>query len=422
MENIFTKDKKKFFSILFDTFIMFLLLAFFLLYNAKGIRIAGGWITTIYLTFFYFMLRFTNRISHFRKFLFIAGAFCFFPSFIALLIESRGSMALQYKDIFLNETPFCHIVTPMIIFPYIFEKVLIFPARLTGHFASFYSMLAIIFISILTLGRGWCSWVCFYGGWDESFSLISKKPLIKLEDKEKKVRFFNFVILFVVMLGSLATFSVIFCQWLCPWKLITEYEPIINASTFFAFITSVLIFSTTVIAFSFLTKKRVQCMSFCPFGALISILNKISLFKVKIDKDKCTGCGKCADSCSVMSIDENSITKNKEKDFNIFLTCTKCGNCIEKCPAKAIDYDFSFSKLFQTNMDFKYISIFNSSQKPAGGNITKNNVAKVSQGKIANSLILFSGWLLGSIVMGGFMVDTVSRILNLIIKGSFFIR
>lgn len=409
MKNIFIENKKNFILTLFDTFIMFLLLSFFLLYNALGIRIIGGWITIIYLTFCYFMLRFSNKISYWRKFLFIAGAFCFFPSFIALLLESRGSMALQYKDIFLNETPFCHIVTPMVILPYILEKVLIFPARLTGHFASFYSMLAIMSISILTLGRGWCSWVCFYGGWDESFSLMSKKPLIKIEDKEKKIRFFNFVILFVVMLGSLATFSVIFCQWLCPWKLITEYEQIINASTFFAFITSVLIFSTTVIAFSFLTKKRFQCMSFCPFGALISLLDKISFFKVKVDNNKCIRCSKCANSCPTMSIDEESI---KEKKVKILLTCTKCGNCIESCPVNAINYKFSFDSLnIDDNQDL----------------IKENNKSNIKNKRIIlnaipQNLIIFSGWLLGSIVMGGFMVDTISRILNLIIKGSFFIR
>lgn len=386
------------FNIIFSTVIMFFLLFFFFLYNAKDkITIIAGWITTIYLTFFYFLLNKSGRIGYYRKFLFILGAFCFFPAFIAMLIESRGSMVLDYRDIFLNETPFCHIVTPMIIIPYLLEKVLIFPARLTGHFASFYAMIIIICISILTIGRGWCSWVCFYGGWDETFSLVLKKPIIKIEDKSKKIRYFNFVILFVVILGSLATFSVIFCQWLCPWKLITEYEQIVNASTFFAFILSVLIFFVFVIAFSLITKKRVHCMSYCPFGALASILDKISLFKVKIDNSKCTSCQRCVNSCPTMSIDEQSI---KERNGKILITCTKCGNCIESCPQKAIYYDFSFNF------------------------IDKNKTIKNPEflKNFAQKLVLFSGWLLGSIIMGGFIVLTLARIINLFVNGSFFMN
>lgn len=373
------------------TILMLFLQAFFFLYNAKGIFIVSGWICTIFFTFCFFMIFKTNKIDIWRKILFIGGSACFFPSFIAMLIETRGSMALQYKDIFLNETPFCHIVFPMVIVPYALEKVLIFPAKLTGHFASFYAMLVIILISILTIGRGWCSWVCFYGGWDESFSRLGKKPILKIEDKSKKIRFFNFVILFVVILGSLATFSAVFCQWFCPWKLITEYEQITNFSSFFAFIITVLIFSAIVISFSFLTKKRIHCMSYCPFGALASVLGKISFSKVKINENKCTSCGICAKNCPVMAIDEEKIKTKDETNQNnklnyIYFTCTKCGKCIDNCPQKAIDFNFNFTSNYS---------------------------------KISRVLTIFSGWLLGSIVMGGFISQTIARIINLITKGNF---
>lgn len=382
------KNIKSIIKSLLSTIPMFFLISFFSLYNAKGIYKISGWITVIYLSFCYFMLIWTDKISYWRRFLFILGAFCFFPSFIAMLLEKRGSMALEYKDIFLNETPFCHIVFPMVILPYLLENILIFPARLTGNYASFYSMLVIICISLLTIGRGWCSWVCFYGGWDESFSLLSKKPILKLEDNSKKFRFFNFVMLFVVILGALATFSVIYCQWFCPWKLITEYEQISNISSFFSLIMSVIIFFSIVIVLSFLTKKRVQCMSFCPFGALASILDKFSFFRVKIDDKKCISCGRCSKLCPFLSIDENSL---KEKKGKIFLTCSKCGNCIDNCPTDAINYDFFLQS--------KHIHL-----------------------KISKSLVIFSGWLLGSIIMGGFISDTIARILNFILNGSFFIH
>jgi len=412
------------FTAILITIIVFFILNFFLLYNAKGISKISSWIVLFYLTFGFYKLISTGKISFYRKFLFIFGALTFFPSFIGLLIESRGEMALTYRQILLNETPFCHIVFPMVIFPYILEKVLIFPARLTGDFASFYSMLVIITISILTVGRGWCSWVCFYGGWDECLSTIPKKAIIKIEDKNKRLRYFNFVMLTVIILGSLATFSVIFCQWFCPWKLITEYEKIVDLRTFLAFILMILLFFILVIVFPYLTKKRIQCMSYCPFGALQSLTDRISFFRIKIDSNLCKGCLICAKNCPTMSIDENSILEKKPK---VLITCTKCGECIQICPQKAIRYDYFFkpSNLIlnqvETNDQLKNKKL-EYGRKKILKNIFKTFLFTLNEIKEVKVLFPFSGWILGSIVMGGFMVDTITRILNIFINGSFLLK
>jgi len=412
---------------LFVTILVFFILNFFFLYNAKGLSIISSWIVLLYLTFFFYKLISTGKISFYRKFLFIFGAFAFFPSFIGLLIESRGNMALTYKQIFLNETPFCHIVFPMVIFPYILEKVLIFPARLTGHFASFYAMLVIITISTFTIGRGWCSWVCFYDGWDECFSSIPKKSLIKIKDKNKRLRYFNFVMLAVIVLGSLATFSVIFCQWFCPWKLITEYEKVTNFNSFLAFILMILLFFSLAIVLPYLTKKRVQCMSYCPFGALQSLTDKISFFRVKIDSNLCSGCLLCAKNCPTLSIDESSI---KEKKPKVLITCTKCGACIQICPQKSIRYDYFFKpsnsieNLKNQNEEDNELlkNKFKKEKKNILKNIFKTIIFTLNEIKEPKVLLPFSGWILGSIVMGGFMVDTITRVLNLFINGSFLLK
>ena len=36
------------------------------------------------------------------------------------------------------------------------------------------------------------------------------------------------------------------------------------------------------------------CKYICPLGALYSIFNPVSLYKYRVDKDKCIKCGKCA--------------------------------------------------------------------------------------------------------------------------------
>ena len=46
----------------------------------------------------------------------------------------------------------------------------------------------------------------------------------------------------------------------------------------------------------------------CPLGAFYALMNKVSLFGIKVDEHKCVSCGKCAGACK-MDVD---ITKTPE--------------------------------------------------------------------------------------------------------------
>lgn len=52
-----------------------------------------------------------------------------------------------------------------------------------------------------------------------------------------------------------------------------------------------------------------------------------------IDKDKCTACGTCVDTCPVEAITlKEKATVDKEN-------CIDCGTCVDECPEGAISLD-----------------------------------------------------------------------------------
>ena len=117
-----------------------------------------------------------------RRIFFVALGFLFPVGFISELIAQRGSMSISLEQMLLGNTPFCHLALPMMALPAILSKTIIFPGSIlpkpeNPH--AFGAMLALWVGATLILGRGWCSWGCFFGGIEEGFASFRRKPLIQ---------------------------------------------------------------------------------------------------------------------------------------------------------------------------------------------------------------------------------------------------
>lgn len=82
---------------------------------------------------------------------------------------------------------------------------------------------------------------------------------------------------------------------------------------------------------------RIYCNSFCPVGALLSLLSRFSIFKLAIDENACTACGRCSRECKASCID----IKSRSLDFS---RCVACYNCIDSCKEGGIGYKFAYAK------------------------------------------------------------------------------
>ena len=187
-------------------------------------------------------------------------------------------------------------------------------------------------------GRLVCGWMCPFGLFQD---LLHKIPL-KIKKKNlpghKYLKYLKYVILIVfpILLVSIVTdltgtSSPWFCEWICPSGTLLGGIPLValnsglRAAAGFRFIwkMSVLI----VITILAIIYYRPFCKYLCPLGAIYSLFNPISSYRLVIDKEKCVGCGTCQKACG-MDI-RTSETPNSPE-------CIRCGSCMNACPAGAI--------------------------------------------------------------------------------------
>lgn len=313
-----------------------LLLAFIFIAQGKpnfagSVEMGSFLVTYIFFNWLFFMILYKGKTNRYRSIGFVVLALFFALTFIVNLVKMRGSMTFSNSTFLSCEIPFCHIVTTMVIIPAAITKTIIFPGSIIGGFASIASMLVIVIGISISIGRGFCSWGCFYGGWDDGFSGILKKPVIKKVNPVLK--WMPFAVLLIIALASAVWLSPVYCNWLCPYKAVTEFEKVTSAEIFLKTLVFVSLFAGLVVILPLMTKKRIQCSTFCPMGALLSFTNKINIFGLKIDKDKCNNCKSCVKICPTLSISEKDIEKGKPS-----FTCTKCGKCIDNCSKDAIHY------------------------------------------------------------------------------------
>jgi polyferredoxin len=295
--------------------------------DVEVVGIIAGLLTWILFTAFFFLMLVTGKTHRYRSALFILVAFALPFFFIPSMIAAFGTNMLTDEMSYSGEASFCPLTMPMVLLPAVLKGVVIFPGAIAAGGAWFLVWVG----TSLAIGRGWCSWGCFYGGFDEFFSRLRKKATIKHIDR--KWSFLPFAVLLAIVLLSALTFHPIYCEWLCPFKAVTEFEAPSSLKTIVTLGIFPTLFIGMVIALPVLTKKRIQCALFCPFGALQSFFNKINVFEVHIDPAKCTQCKRCLRECPTLSLDDSSLESGKA-----LMSCTKCGQCVDACPQRAMSY------------------------------------------------------------------------------------
>src|SRR5271157_4256431 len=298
--------------------------------NPKS-RIAAA-LTALFMTALFFMMMRTGNTYRWRRIFFVSVGVLFPVGFIYNIVSMRGTMGIPVEEMIAGRTPFCFMPIPLLILPAALTRTLVFPGSIVpGGGASGAGMAAMVGMWLamtLVLGKGWCSYACFFGGIEEGVAAIPNRARIHKIDP--RWRYGPWAVLLAMVLLSLALFEPAYCMWLCPFKAVSEYVAARNTVGLVQNGIFVVLFGALVIVLPVLTKKRTQCTFLCPFGAFQSIFNKTSVFDIKIDRTICSPCVLCQKSCPTMSLSDESIKKGET-----LMSCMKCGACVDACPKGA---------------------------------------------------------------------------------------
>lgn len=220
-------------------------------------------------------------------------------------------------------------------------------------------ILAVLILITLLLGRIYCSTICPMGIFQDIVTWISKKTA----KKKKRFRYsparnilrwgvlgvtaIAFLFGFTVILGLLDPYSAFGRMTVNVFKpvymlgnnLLESIFSSFNNYTFYQVDASLLSISSfiigllTFLVIGFLAWKygRTWCNTICPVGTLLGFLSRFSLFKVRIDTEKCNHCGLCATKCKASCI-------NSPEQTIDYSRCVDCFDCLGECRQNALSY------------------------------------------------------------------------------------
>jgi polyferredoxin len=282
-----------------------------------------------------FMLLYTGRISTWRSILFISMAWVFLVNkvFHGLL---GFSLFVDYRQTFphgpAQAVPNCHIAIGASILNYVYQQYLALKSANWSDWGPL-SLGALWLVVPLVIGPAWCSWGCFYGGLDDGFSRILRKPAVRWFWLPRHLRDLPAAMLVFMALVSLSTMLPIFCLWVCPLKVTAAFLDTNQAVRSVQLAIFAVVGVVAVVLLSLLVKKRVFCGLVCPFGAWQSLVGHIHPVRVRIDPEKCTQCQRCLRVCPTFCISPDGLKRHRIGPY-----CNFCGECMDHCPEGAIRY------------------------------------------------------------------------------------
>lgn len=226
----------------------------------------------------------------------------------------------------------------------------------------------IIFLILLTLvfGRIYCSVICPLGVFQDIVSWtrgrLTKKDRMRFtwSPARKWLRYGVLVIFVAALVAGIGSFVALLAPYSSYGRIASNlFAPIWqwgnNLLAFFAeradsyafyrtdvWLKSLPTFIVAALTFIVLVilawrNGRTYCNTICPVGTVLGFFSRFSLFRIRIDADKCKSCSLCTRSCKASCIDYLNHSVDTSR-------CVDCFDCMDSCRHGAISYSFRYSR------------------------------------------------------------------------------
>ena len=172
--------------------------------------------------------------------------------------------------------------------------------------------MAILFsASVITIGPGWCSWLCYIGAWDNTAALGRRRP-----GRLPKWRPWLRVVILVLVMGAAVLLGRLGVGGIAAAWLAAGFG---------------LIGVGLMVFWSRRTGHMTHCTAYCPMGWFATRLGKLSPWRLRIS-DACSDCGACTPACRYDALYPEDVKRRRPGE-----ACTLCGDCLSNCPSGSLE-------------------------------------------------------------------------------------
>ncbi|MBN2280700.1 MAG: 4Fe-4S dicluster domain-containing protein [Candidatus Marinimicrobia bacterium] len=170
-------------------------------------------------------------------------------------------------------------------------------------------------------GRGWCGWACW------TAMVIDFLPWSKpANGRIKKAGILRYIHLFFSFI-LVMTIWFVFKKRNFHQQTQVELQWLVIGNLFY--------FIIAIFLAVLLRDNRAFCKYICPIPPLMKIGARFSIWKIMIEKEKCTECGLCEAHCPMNIRLLDYMKKNQRVQST---ECIACQQCVNICPAAAVLY------------------------------------------------------------------------------------
>lgn len=268
-------------------------------------------------------------------------------------ISIAAVMIIMATALFLDISGFVHLYLGWV------AKIQFLPALLALNVG----VLAVLVVLTFLFGRVYCSVICPLGIMQDVFAWFGKKNKKNRYSfsPEKKWLRYTILALFclcliigvplvVTILDPYSSFGMIVTSLFQPLVVLannglaaieSHYESYLfyDRELWLKGLMPIIVSVLTLIVLAILAWRngRTYCNTICPVGTILSFFARFSIFRIRIDEQKCIGCNLCARNCKAAAID----VKNHTIDYS---RCVDCFDCIDKCKHDAINFTHQLSR------------------------------------------------------------------------------